>query len=499
MSMFRYSAVRNISCGIGSQALGTLIALFMTPYMVKSLGLETYGLWILVTSFVGYFGLTDLGVRPSVGRFVAYYRGKNDWDAMNSVIVTALGILFACGLLIMTAAAVSSVLFPRLFHVPSSQLTVTRHFLLIAGATIAVGMPLATFDAVILGYGRNDWNYKLECVNALIKAAAIVAIIQAGGGLVSLALSNLAVQVLSGLTQMGLARHLFPQFRITRRAWSLKRAKELYGLGFWVFIGSLWNRLAFVMDNIVIGWALDTKAVAVYSIAGRLVSMVMAGGTVFSSILMPIATSLYAQQDNSRERAMLFGGTRGALVYSGLAGVVCIVFGPELIHVWVGDRFGGASQVLRLLMVPVICCIAGHVIIGVLMARGAGIYRWIALALVGDAVANVVLSVLLARRWGMTGVAYGTLCTTTVTMFLVLPSCACRVLSVSYWEYLRKTYISVMCLPVVLAAVLLVVKLAYHPTGLLAVGGVLTAGVAAYFVAAYYFYFPRQSLNGQSL
>ncbi len=31
--------------------------------------METYGLWVLAGTFVGYFGLTDQGIRPAVCRF----------------------------------------------------------------------------------------------------------------------------------------------------------------------------------------------------------------------------------------------------------------------------------------------------------------------------------------------------------------------------------------------------------------------------------------------
>ena len=55
------SIARNALLGGCAQAASVLMAVFLTPMLIWCLGLSVYGLWMLVTSIVGYFGMTDLG------------------------------------------------------------------------------------------------------------------------------------------------------------------------------------------------------------------------------------------------------------------------------------------------------------------------------------------------------------------------------------------------------------------------------------------------------
>ena len=61
---------------IGATAL---VSIVMMPFIVRMLGDRMYGLWILVATFVGYYGLADLGLSSAVNRFMA--RAARGWAA----------------------------------------------------------------------------------------------------------------------------------------------------------------------------------------------------------------------------------------------------------------------------------------------------------------------------------------------------------------------------------------------------------------------------------
>ncbi|MDH3360559.1 MAG: hypothetical protein OEL55_06775, partial [Desulfobulbaceae bacterium] len=45
-----------------------LIGFFLTPFVISHLGQSGYGIWVLIGSFIGYYGLLNLGVGAAVTR-----------------------------------------------------------------------------------------------------------------------------------------------------------------------------------------------------------------------------------------------------------------------------------------------------------------------------------------------------------------------------------------------------------------------------------------------
>ena len=486
--MIRKRLLRNTTYGMAAQATGVLSALFVTPLIIRFLGLSTYGLWTLATSFVGFFGLTDLGLRHAIGRFIALHNSRNENEKINHVIATALLILTGCSLVIAAATLVCTWLFPRVFHIAADQTTTAAVLVLLTGLSVAVSMCFDVFDAVLVGFGRYDWLYQIEIGAGFARVVAVVALLLTGNGVIAIVSANVAVSIAAGFVKVWLAFKQFPPLRLALSECQLATAKELYGLGIWSFVNMLWVRLAFMTDNVVVGWALDTKAVAIYSIAGRLIALAVAGADAFSNVLMPFAVSFHGTSDDAKQRRLLLEGTKASLFYVLLIATVFIICGAPIIVAWVGPSFHESANVLWVLTLPVICFVAAKPASIVLFSMGSKTYRWVAAIYWVDAAANLTLSIILVKLWGMIGVAYGTMFTMTISLFLVLPLFTCRVLHITYFEYLRRTYLTAIGVIVPLSGLLLGAMYLWHPSRLMPLAAILVCIGGAYYGTVYYWY-----------
>ena len=59
------------------------VGFFLTPYIITHLGKTGFGIWTLVGSIIGYYGVLDLGVSSAITRYVARYAGLKDYNALN--------------------------------------------------------------------------------------------------------------------------------------------------------------------------------------------------------------------------------------------------------------------------------------------------------------------------------------------------------------------------------------------------------------------------------
>src|SRR5438445_81374 len=69
-----------------AMAVGMVVPFFLTPFVIRSLGVAAYGVWILAVSTVSYLNILDLGLRSAIIRFVskAEAQGKPE-DATASI------------------------------------------------------------------------------------------------------------------------------------------------------------------------------------------------------------------------------------------------------------------------------------------------------------------------------------------------------------------------------------------------------------------------------
>ena len=66
------------------------VGFFLTPFIISHLGQTGYGIWVLVGSFVGYYGLLNLGVSSAIVRYIARYSAQKNTSSLNETANTAL-------------------------------------------------------------------------------------------------------------------------------------------------------------------------------------------------------------------------------------------------------------------------------------------------------------------------------------------------------------------------------------------------------------------------
>src|SRR5690348_921176 len=82
--------VTNVLWGWLAVAVNLIIGVVISRYVVRKLGAERYGIWVLVFSILDYFWFFDLGLNTAVTNFCARYLATKEPKRINEVINTAL-------------------------------------------------------------------------------------------------------------------------------------------------------------------------------------------------------------------------------------------------------------------------------------------------------------------------------------------------------------------------------------------------------------------------
>src|ERR1700746_976426 len=83
-------ALRNVASSWGGLAVNISVGFFLSPFILHHLGDEAFGIWVLIFSLTGYYGIFDFGIRSSIIRYVSKYTATQDVDEINALLSTAL-------------------------------------------------------------------------------------------------------------------------------------------------------------------------------------------------------------------------------------------------------------------------------------------------------------------------------------------------------------------------------------------------------------------------
>ena len=415
---------RNVSTRYLAITVEAGLGLVLLPFNLAHLGQSTYGLWMVAASITAYFSILDLGYGGALVKFVAQYRAKRDAAAINEILSTLWILFTAVGVVAWLVAAVLAYNLDVFFGLTPDQAVTGRYVLLIVSANVAVGFAFSVFGAVINGFQRYDLNNFVGMASSVLVAVVNVAVLAAGYGLVELVAATTAVRLASYAVYRYNAYRVYPALSISVRLARGARLREVTGFSAFMLLLDWAAKVNYSVDALVIGSVLGTAPVAVWTVAQRLAEGVQRITNQLNEVLFPAVVDSDAENRADRLQLIFIQGTRLSLAAVLPAACTLGLLAGPVITAWVGPGYEAAIVVLHVLALVVAIRVGTATSTTVL--KGAGKHRLLALNNVVTAAGNLLLSLVLVRRFGMAGVAYGTLVPVAAASLFVLFPAACR-------------------------------------------------------------------------
>ncbi len=430
---------RQLLRNIGSNWLGyfvtVTIGFFLAPFVVHRLGDTQYGIWTLVLSLTGYFGLLDLGIRSSVGRFVARYISLDDSSKVNEIVSSAMFILSGGSALGLIAILGLQYFFDG-FRIDPSFAGPARAALFIAGLNVVIALPLGVFSSVLVALERFDVITAISVAGALTRASLVICLLSLNYGLLALAVVTIAVSLAESSGMVLCAKHFYPALAPRRRFIRVTAAKELLGFGLYRFVWIVANQLIFYTDSVVIGLFLGAGAITYYSIAGSLVNYARNIVSLATDTLYPAAARLDTKRDLEGLRDLQVFGTSVAILVGFPICAVLIFLGKQFITLWMGQQYSISARYLVVLMIPQVASMSQYTSALILAAMAR--HRVLAYIVICEALANLILSIILVRKFGLIGVAWGTTIPHLISSLFLVPGYTLRTLHMPVLSYVKR-------------------------------------------------------------
>ncbi|NOX54130.1 MAG: lipopolysaccharide biosynthesis protein [Planctomycetes bacterium] len=396
----------NLLATWGDYATGALICLILMPFVLHTLGDTTYGLWLFINSIAGYSGLLNLGFGETISRYVAAHHARNETHRMNQVVNVIGAVYLAMGAVAIAAALGLAWAAPWLGDWSGASLVEIRWVFVILGINTAVGIVGSVFGGVLVGIQRFDLERGMIFVSGVARFYLTIFLLSQRHALLTLALIFLTVTTIENVGYVYFAFRKVPGLSFGRRYLSWPVLKECFSFSGFAFLHNVSQRVIWATDNIVIGFVLGAEAIVPYFIAARLCEFISKPVTCVGMVMMPRAGELHAHEKTRMLQSLLTKGLGFAFLLMMGFFIGAGFFGKAVIETWVGAGYDESHLLLLVLLGARIVSTPMEVVRAVMF--GMARVRVPALLYALEALANLGLTLVLIRPFGLMGVAWGT-------------------------------------------------------------------------------------------
>lgn len=453
------SLTRRASLNMVSAALRQVARFFtsfiVSPIIIRGLGVELYGSWMMIQQTVGYLSLSDLRASGTLKYTLATSQHSEDDEQRRRHVGAALLVWARMLPIILALGAITIWATPRFIRTASEHVLPVRAAMAFAILNLAIDQLFSLPGNVLRGMNLDFKAMGLTAFVILVSGLFSVAAIKLGWGLPGVSFVGVLGAIILGAVRYRVARKELPWFGVARptRA-ELSSFARLTG---WLFAGSIADLLLYSSDLLLIGIVLGPKAAAIYATTGAVLRMII--DPVFSvfGAVNPGVAGICGRRDWERLQRVRLELHSSAVTAMAIIGVGVVMLNEAFLRLWIGPGFYG-GMVTNILLVLIafegIPLRADTAIVdGLLQFRPKALITAVSGAL------GLVIGAIGAPTFGLPGIAIGTMIGRSINV-IAFPILIRRGSGISAMEYAR-----VMVRPVSVALVMiaLAARFPLHP------------------------------------
>jgi O-antigen/teichoic acid export membrane protein len=412
MSLNRRIAM-GVFAGYLARAMQIVLNLALLPIMFRQLSNEVIGIWFLLGQAALFLGLLDFGFGPTLTRRIAFAKGHTEDELspdnrqkLGDLVVTSRVIYRWMAVAVLLLAGSTGALF--LGTVTLKQLT--------------LGQVLGAWLLFCLSYAINAWGGlwvallsglgyvgSANLIMVIIQVVAMIAkiiVVSLGGGLMSLAIIDCVASLVGRQVARAYLLWKEPGILSLPGSWSGGKLRSMLSPALKCWITSLGAFLILRTDEIFIGYFLDAAAIANYRAAYSAIYCLYTLALTLSLVSIPFCSQLWQSGNMALLQSVLMRNLAAGLgiMVSGLVAV--LLSSPSLFNVWLGPEHFIGFPIL-IVFSTMLFLETQHVIFA--NAARSTEDEVYALWALGSGILNLALTWVLGQRFGLLGIALGTL------------------------------------------------------------------------------------------
>jgi O-antigen/teichoic acid export membrane protein len=335
------------------------------PFLLKALGTQQYGTWMLVNSIAATASGLGGGFGDGATRYISMHRGRDDRTSAIRSLIAVLAINCALGLLCAVVIVMSApLLIGHVFRVDPALRPVGIIALRISAFVLLVRFVEAVFTAAVRGYERYRPVVTISVIARLLVVVSSVILAIQGRGLVEILWATLVVGVMSLIAQAFLAHFVLQMSGNWLTADIRTGVLEVSSFGTFTWLKSVVGVLFGYSDRLLVAALLGTGPLAFFALCSQLTqpihSLVASGfNFMFPNLSARSASGKWIETEKRYRAAVLVS----ACIVAGIC-LPMIFMARPILALWLGphaaQQYGGLLVAMTIGNGLLALCIVPH-------------------------------------------------------------------------------------------------------------------------------------------
>lgn len=387
----------------------TVSGLLLAPFILRTIGSSTYGVYSTISAFAATTCVVDLGVTQTLIRYISNYIANkkseieirklcNTINVINLIVIT-LNFIAAIILYFSISAIYSESFSP-------AEIVLSQHLFILCAIRIIISFVTNYYSGIISGYGYFAFINITKSISVILRVILLFLFIAIYKNVYIILLTDLFLSLALLVVNYSFFKK---QIKLPHADGYVEKnlIVEIALYTFFLFMQNIVDQVNNNLDNIIIGALVSSTAVAIYSFGLNIFHMFQNLSTSISQMLVPYMSEKIARNASPNEfEVSLSKIGKIQFIIIGAAFFGFIAVGREFVSLWLGDGFSEVWIITLILMFGGIWPLIQNGAIAILKAKNLMSFRTVAIFLM--AIVNATLTYFLVKLYGFVYAAVGT-------------------------------------------------------------------------------------------
>ena len=325
----------NLSASFITYAVTFAINFFLSPYIVRTVGVEAHGFVGLAGNFISYVSLITIALNALAGRFITVHIYKNDYETANKYYSSVFYANIFLSAVMLVIEVLLWLFLEKLINIPDNLFWDVKILFASLFLNSILGTAGSIFSVSIFATNKLYLGSVRSIESSVARAIVLVLVYLFMAPRVSyLGISSFFVTLYCTIYNYYYMKKLTPFLKIKKSFFDMAKIILLVKSGVWSLITRIGQMFSDGLDLLITNVFIDATSMGVLSLAKTLPTVITGIIGTMVNAFSPNFTILYAQEKHDELVAAVKQSMKIMGVICNLPIIVIIICGEQFYKLW---------------------------------------------------------------------------------------------------------------------------------------------------------------------